>query len=171
MNSQNTISATECAGDPHRGCAIDLITYAVGRADEDADRVLSLLRIAGLHPSSARALAIPPEILLEFAAVLRMRAWELSGIHVHREAGLPDARRAFNELLSRMERPGARPQDFGGLSSEVLSLCANRFVLAAPEVVGAEVLLADSLQEDELIEAVARLFRERPDLLAAGGVS
>ena len=171
MDSRATITATECAGDPERGYAIDLISYAVGRADEDADRVLALLRIAGLHTSGARTIPIPPEILLELAAVLRMRAWELAGIHVHREAGLPEARLAFDELLSQMERPHAQPGDFGRLSSTVASLCANCFVFAAPEVVGAEVLLSDFLEEDESIEAVARLFSERPDLLVAGGVS
>src|SRR5689334_13345760 len=67
-------------------------------AASDAEAVAEFFRTLGLlrHPSSPpQALLLPSETLLGIGLALRLRTWELNGIAVHLEAGLPSADELF----------------------------------------------------------------------------
>jgi hypothetical protein len=97
-------------------------------------------------------------MMLDLAAALRMREWELGGIAVHREDGLLSAHDTIGGLIFLMELSATRPalaECFGGLARQVFALSASRFVWTAKSVIGADVTFRDDLLDDAFLKALA----------------
>jgi hypothetical protein len=106
--------------------ASELAECIVHEAGHMADLTIRFLDDTGLFPPEQRRerpVALPAELLLELAAVLRIAIWERDGLLDPVAVGLPHARDAYDEL---MERAAHRPDSF---SSVVISPPLHRKVM------------------------------------------
>lgn len=141
--------------------------YAADQAACDADRVVAHLTAVGLADRPGQNCKLPPGILLDLGAILRMRAWETAGLTVHRDAGLPSAEDAMEILIDTLfeaARNSAALARTGILARDVFRVAMTRFAWSGPVEMNAEVALHIP-NEDALIDALAQLLwanRRRP---------
>lgn len=95
--------------------------------------------------------------LLDFGALLQLRAWEVQGIQRHVELGLPsfaDAFRKFADQL-RMQSGSGEPSEFGRLSLQVLKLTMQEFSWDALPTFGFDVPITVG-DAEELMDLLAQ---------------
>jgi hypothetical protein len=144
----------------------ELRSVLVVEAELDADRVAALMLAMGYSFSPSKPLVMPPELLLFYGAVLRLRSWELADIPIHRDQGLP----AACEILTNAARALAEERkwpDGTRLTKVVMNIFVNHFSWNARLYWNAPVAL-DSLDEDMALDALAELLLNRR-LVARGG--
>jgi hypothetical protein len=130
----------------------EILVAAVAReAAADAHRVVVFLNALGLQGTPEKPLYLPARFLLYLGAALRLLSWELQGLHVHREAGLPDARRGIADAFQSLVDPAMDPNELEG---RVLGVYVERFAWHAHRDLGAEVAL-DDLDDDAALDTVA----------------
>jgi hypothetical protein len=138
----------------------ELITRVVEQAVSDADLTAHILTLVGLGPPPGEVRRLPATFLLELGAACRLLAWEVAGLTLHRQAGLPSAQDAFRDAFlddaARLADPSA-PDPGPSLTRDVLALTIDRLAWAGPAYFRAEVLL-DTPDEDALVEAMARFL-------------
>lgn len=142
---------------PTDGYPIELVEAVVVGADADARRVVAYLRAAGFGQEPGGAGPIPADVVLDLAAVLRLRAWEAAGLTAHLEAGLPSAEVAMKELIATMRAAANDPDALarvGRLSQAVFGVQVTRFIWAGPRELRAEVAL-DDIDDDRFVEVLA----------------
>ena len=141
----------------------ELIQFAVAEAERDADEVATFLAAAGLAPPPGDTRGIPPGVLLDLGAIVRLRRWEAAGLAVHTEAGLPTADAALTRLVALLVAAASDRTVLataGVLARSVFELTVNRFAWTAQPELGTDVvLLADD--EDALVDALAQFLWER----------
>ena len=141
----------------------ELISRVVEQAVGDADLTARILTRVGLGPPPGEVRRLPATFLFELGAACRLLAWEVAGLTLHREAGLPSARdalrAAFREAAALAANPSA-PDPGPSLSPAVLALAIDRLAWAGPAYLRAEILL-DTPDEDALVEAMARFLWDR----------
>jgi hypothetical protein len=151
------------AGDPSIDLGeypADLVRYAADEAARDADAVIALLTAAGLAPRPGETRGVPPGLLLDLGAAVRLNRWEAGGHEVHTQSGLPSAGAALVHLLHALESAstaGGTRAVSGRLAREVFDLAVTRFAWAARPDLGADIELAPA-DEDALVEAMAHLL-------------
>lgn len=127
------------------------------RADESAALVAEVLRAMGFtSPKDSKdGVVFPRNFLLEFAAVLQLKAWELCGVRHHIDAGLPSSETAVSQLLSRAE--SGQPS-FKGEKTE-LHFQVLHFWLEGMAWQGMEYLSTDialgAVEEEEFLDGLA----------------
>jgi hypothetical protein len=138
----------------------ELIARVAEQATQDADLAAHILTTFGLGPPPGQIRRFPATFLLDLAAASRLLAWEVTGLTLHREAGLPSARDAlrdaFRDCAVLVADPSA-PDPGASLSGAVIALTVDRLAWAGPAHLRAEVLL-DTPDEDALVEAMARFL-------------
>ena len=97
----------------------------------------------------------PRNFLLEFAAVLQLKVWELQGQHHHINAGLPSSKTAASQLLTRAEEgqhslKGADTE----LHFQVLHFWLEGMAWQGMECLGAEIALG-AVEEEEFLDGLA----------------
>jgi hypothetical protein len=148
----------------------ELVRSVANEAARDAVRAASFLDAVGLTPPPGGVLQLPANFLLNLGAAMRLLAWEVAGVVVHLEAGLPPAR----DAIHRVFRETVRESGYGDctspwLSLAVLQLSVERFAWTALRDLRADILL-DFPDEDALVEAMARfLWDRRHDLQSGDG--
>ncbi len=144
----------------------ELVRYATDEAVRDADEVIAFLKGVGLAPSPGGTAALPPGVLLDLGAVVRLRRWEAAGVSIHRDAGLPSAHGSLELVIRTLVTAAANPPAIkvaGALARSVFDLTVTRFAWAAQPDLGADIAL-DITDEDALVEAVAQyLWTHRHD--------
>jgi hypothetical protein len=144
-----------------------LITRLAEQAARDADLALDILTRVGLGPPPGEVRYLPATFLLELGAACRLLAWEVTGLTLHREAGLPSARDALRDAFwgaAALAADPSAPDPGPSLSRAVFALAVDRLAWAGPAYLRAEVIL-DSPDEDVMVEAMARFLwdhRRRP---------
>jgi hypothetical protein len=138
----------------------ELVRFAAEEAGRDAEDVAALLTAAGLAPLPGPIHGLPPGVLLDLGATVRLRRWEAAGLWVHRSAGLPSARAALGLVIRTLEAAAANPAVMaaaGTLGRAVFDLAVTRFAWAARTELGADVVL-DVNDEATLVEALAQFL-------------
>ena len=138
----------------------ELIQFVADGASQDAADVAELLTRAGVAPGPDRTIGIPPGILLDLGAVVRLRRWEKAGIYAHLEEGLLSASAAFRSVIDMLTTAGEEPNSLalaGGLASRVLGVRVLRFSWAGPSELDAEILL-DTPTEEDFIDILAKFL-------------
>jgi hypothetical protein len=118
-------------------------------AARDADRVIVFLE--AVRPKGMQYGPIPASFLLRLGVALRLLAWETQGFFFHRQAGLPEARRALQDAFLSLREPNADPTE---LRATVLRLSLERFAWTGQPDLNADVALSD-LNEDAALDAMA----------------
>ena len=137
----------------------ELVEATAREAARDADRVGQLLHELGFVPSPGRPVRLPAAFLLDLGAALRLLGWELGGLHVHRDAGLPPAEQALHDAFGLLApKSGAEPRHSVELSRKVVALFAERFAWLGRHDLDADVMLDDHVDEDDLVGALAELL-------------
>jgi len=141
-----------------RDLGADVITFVCAYALESADWVAAFLRSAGIEPTPEKPIVLPRTFLLNLAAALRLIHWELLGLQVHLEAGLPRAEEAFLGVLNSLS---GEPRGEGiELATAVLVLHIRQFAWDARSEWHASVALG-SLDGDEALDALAEFLWAR----------
>jgi hypothetical protein len=139
----------------------ELVEATAREAARDADRVGRLLHELGFVPSPGRPVRLPAAFLLGLGAASRLLDWELGGLRVHRDAGLPPAEQAlidaFRGLVGSAGADGAAARD---LARRVVALFAARLAWHGRPALGADVAL-DDLDEDAMLDALAAFLWAR----------
>lgn len=154
------------AGDPNIDLGeypVELVRYAADEAARDADEVIALLTAAGLAPPPGETRGLPPGVLLDLGAVVRLRRWEAGGHDVHLRSGLPPAGGALVHLVRALESAATTGRTLtvdGRLARAVFDLAVTRFAWAARPDLGTDIELAPA-DEDALVEAMAHLLWAR----------
>src|SRR5262245_23659798 len=78
-------------------------------AARDADHVCRFLDRLGLPATPEKPRPMPAGFLLDLGAALRLLAWEVQGIFIHREAGAARGSRSDPECVSVRQRSGRGP--------------------------------------------------------------
>jgi hypothetical protein len=141
------------------------VRFAADGAAEEAEWVGAFLAVAGLAPPPGETRGFPPGVLLDLGGMVRLRAWEVAGLDMHRRAGLPTAREALEHIVGVLTAAAANPAELtraGRLGRAVFGLRMSRFAWAGPTELRADVVLDDP-DEDVLLEALVDLLR--PTLL------
>lgn len=135
----------------------EMVGAVVGLATRDAACVdVFLGRIA---EQATFKKPITPNFLLHLGAALRLHIWEANNLFFHREAGLPEARRAIQDALLSLNNPEA---DSAGFCASVMHLYLKRFAWSGYTELGADIALGES-QEDLLLDVLAEfLWAHRP---------
>lgn len=144
----------------------ELIRFATDEAGRDAAEVAVFLAAAGLAPPPGGTRDLPPGVLLDLGAVVRLRRWEAAGYAPHVEAGLPTASEALNHVINALigaAKNRAALGTAGALGRTVFDLAVARFAWTARPDLGADVVL-HAVDEDALVEALAQfLWAHRHD--------
>jgi hypothetical protein len=143
----------------------DLIQAVTQNAADDADRVGQFLTEIGLRPAAAGAappapLRFPTFFLVGLGAALRLLAWEQSGLHAHRDAGLPSAQEAFRQLaqaLTGLEPIAVKEQQASQLALRVLAFFVESLAWNGRAILDADLQLGEA-EEEPLVEALAHLL-------------
>jgi hypothetical protein len=106
------------------------------------------------------AVGLPIQFCVELAAILQLKAWEKAGLRDFLPADLPSCEEALTDLIHRTR---TAPRDFtvaGGsqLPPMVIFACVNQFAWAAPNLLDADVVLSDGVDENLMVEAIAQLL-------------
>jgi hypothetical protein len=170
MNETTSMSAPHADEPGEDGCDASAVSSALPpelveatarEAARDADRVGRLLHELGFVPSPDRPVRLPATFLLNLAAAVRMRDWELGGLHVHLSAGLPDAEHAIIDAFGLLApKSGAEPRHSVELSRKVVALFADRFAWLGRRDWDAAFAL-DALDEESAVDALAELLWSR----------
>jgi hypothetical protein len=123
----------------------------------DADLVGSFLNLLSETPAGRwavkRPLPLPVDFLLGLGAALRLGFWEMIGIQVHRDAGMPAASEIIIDVLSSVTNPEAAART-AQLPSRVLALSIEHFAWAGRLELNCDVTV-DPVDEDLFLEAMA----------------
>jgi hypothetical protein len=146
----------------------ELIRAVAQDAARDADLVGAFLDALGLAPAGRRPqdppLRLPADFLLGLGAALRLLLWEQHGIEAHREAGLPPARQAIQDvfLAATGQADPETAESARTLSCRVVALFVERFAWVGRVELAAELTLGPA-DEDALLEGLADfLWVHRP---------
>lgn len=136
------------------------VAAARAMAEEDAERVCAFLKIKN-------RVQVPLEILTDFAAALRIGAWQKNGL-LKFLTSRPELATEFLEFMTKATTNGVywSPVSSGPLSRQVFVSWVRNFAWSAPKELGAECLLqATADVSDEEIEAIAKMLWQlkRPD--------
>ena len=145
------------------------------RADESAALVAEVLRAMGFTSSkeSKDGVVFPRNFLLEFAAVLQLKVWELHGQRHHIDAGLPSSETAVSQLLSRAAS-GQNSFEGGGteLHFRVLRYWREGLAWQGMEYLSADIALG-AVEEEEFLDGLAEYIwshrHQRSDHLPSEG--
>jgi len=133
----------------------ELVTAIAEDADRDADRVGLFLRRLGLEGSAHGPLLLPASFLLNLGAALRLLDWELRGLRVHIEEGLPSAQEAVRAAFLAVSAQSNAPiSTTGMLAYRVMTLFIERFAWNARKELDAQVTLEEA-DEDRILEELA----------------
>jgi hypothetical protein len=138
-------------------------------AESDAGAVADFLRTLGLlgrKSSRAKLLFLPAETLHAIGIALRLRTWELNGVTVHVDAGLPSASQLFafiRQFLSGLELQVVVDR----LSACLVLIYHDNFAWAGIGELGADVQLITS-DEETLVDQMAQFIWENRNALTAG---
>jgi hypothetical protein len=136
----------------------ELVASMVREAERDAERVGRFLQALGLVPSPDRPLCLPTDFLLNLAASLRLLAWELGGLQVHRDAGLPSAEQALHDTFRSLVEPaGVASLTLQDLSLRALALFIERFAWLGRRELDADMTL-DRCDQDGMLDALAEFL-------------
>ncbi len=123
----------------------------------DANLVGSFLNLLSETPAWNWAvnspLRLPVDFLLVLGAALRLGLWEMIGIQLHRDAGMPPAREIIIDVLQSATNPEAAART-AQLPSRVLALSIEHFAWAGRLELKADVIV-DPADEDMVLEALA----------------
>jgi hypothetical protein len=140
-------------------------------AEQDADRVAAFLKMQGIKPSRPSKKQPAPSddvptgpaanMLLNLAAALRLRIWELAGIAALLPADLPtsaDALRAAGAAVA--ERVGTNQIPMAVFKAWHLHVSRE-----SQTTIGADVVLPARIDKDELLECLADLLYSHRHLM------
>jgi hypothetical protein len=136
----------------------ELIESVAANAEAEADRVASFLDRVGLGPLPGGTRRLPSDFLLNLGAALRLRAWEVAGITVHREDGLPTPADAVRRVLADAAAGTVRattPDPW--LSRADFRLSIDRLAWTGRRDLAAEVVI-EVPDEDTLVESLAQFL-------------
>ncbi len=130
-----------------------MLQSVIWHAERQAILTGEYLNACGVGPGT---LDIPPNALLEMAAVLELGLWEILGLRDHLDVDLPTYREAQDEFAARCVKG---PQEFEGdqgrrLSLQVLHVWIQNFAWDGPQMLGAEAVVND-FEDDEFIDLLA----------------
>ncbi|MCE9527936.1 MAG: hypothetical protein K8R36_17990 [Planctomycetales bacterium] len=140
-------------------------------AESDAEAVAEFLRTLGLlgrKSSRAKPLFLPAETLLAIGLALRLRAWELNGVTVHVDAGLPSASQLFafiRQFLSGLELQVVVDR----LSACLVLIYHDNFAWAGISEMGTDVQVIAS-DDETLVEQMAQFIWENRNALTVGEI-
>jgi hypothetical protein len=141
-----------------------LIDAVAQEAASDAERVAAFLEALGLRPSGEGAarvpLRLPAYFLLGLGAALRLLSWEQSGLHVHRDAGLPSAHEALREVFWAVTAPAPLAEKAlaaDRLRGRVLGVFLARLAWSGRALLGAHLELGEA-DEGALVDALAQFL-------------
>lgn len=140
--------------------ATDLVEAVARTAAYHADLVGHFLEYIGFLPPKAKRrkpIYLPPEFLLELAAILRLAMWEHGGPRDGLPSDLPSAAQALDNLTNRAAAktprfrtgPKAAP-----LLRRVLSVWLSHMAWHGHDLLGADLLLT-GMDEDEFAVTMA----------------
>jgi hypothetical protein len=137
----------------------DLVAATAREAESCADWVILLTRHLGYDASPVKPIVIDREVLLFLGAVLWLHSWEIAGISIHCEAGLPRAADLLTNAARALAENGTKP-DGSGLSKRVMRLFVENFAWDSRGDLAVPVVL-DGLAEDMAVDALAELLWSR----------
>jgi hypothetical protein len=160
----------------------DLIRAVAQNAADDADRVGQFLTAIGLRPAGEGAappapLRLPTFFLVGLGAALRLLAWEQSGLHAPRDAGLPSAQEAISLVVRAVTGPEPileKEQAASQLALRVLAVFVESLAWNGRALLDADLELGEA-DEEPLVEVLAQfLWAHRHDhgeaTLTGGGL-
>lgn len=148
----------------------ELVEFLVREANYMASLTSRCLKVVGILPLESTvdsAIALPAELLLELAAILRIGMWERQDLRRLIATDLPPAEEAFHDLMSRAAE---RPESFStgmlvnsSLHRRVMHVLLRQFAWNGPRHLGAEVLLGrpEESDSDAILDAVAEFLWAR----------
>jgi hypothetical protein len=156
-----------------RRSVVGFIEAIIHAANADANRVISFLRQQGVKPlrQSKRPVQsddVPTgpaaDMLLNLAAAIRLRAWELGGLRTYLPADLPTFQSA---LAVAFECEPSMPSDVAHkqkIQQRVLEVLMSHFALQGQKDLGTDVVL-DADGGAEAVRAVAAFLWDKRHLL------
>lgn len=138
----------------------EMLDYITRCASDDAERVVSYLANAGIHPADADSNGVPAGVMLDLGAICRMRVWESADIFFHVEAGLPDAQSALTNVIKRLEQAAVKDRlaavSESHFAGPMLTLSLRHFAWLGPACLETEVRIAEGDDEEALLDALAQ---------------
>lgn len=143
----------------------ELLLAIVYDATQDARRVAIFLdsfsQAPGMDWLAVKPASLPADFLRRLGAALRLWHWEMHGILIHREYGLPSADTAVRDTILALTDPAAAER-IDPVPRQVFLLSVERFAWNARAELDADVTLGD-VAEDTVLEALADfLWAHRP---------
>lgn len=128
------------------------------QAEADATSVAEFVRSAGVQVQQQNGtyepLGLPPEMLLGLGLAVRLRRWELQGVRLHLEAGIPSS----TEVLDRVTSECSGSALFGfveGIYPKTLQIYRESFLWSGQDCDLNVDLALVAQEDDEFIDAVA----------------
>jgi hypothetical protein len=111
---------------------------------------------------SKKPVRLPAQFLLGLGAALRLVAWEIAGIQIHRTAGLPTAHEALLDVFRSVSDAEAAMRTHL-LPTQVFALTRDNFAWAGQAELNADVML-DAADEELALEVLADFLWENRHL-------
>lgn len=122
--------------------------------ERGAARVAEFLRRFGISGTSTSPVALPAELLLGLNVALRFRAWELSSITAHLEAGLPSSNQVVERVMSLLQGDELR-EYVEDLDLRAIFILREQFVWQASGEQSADIAIVTDGNEDAFLDALA----------------
>lgn len=134
------------------------LLYGERQADFVMALLNALLNTAKQRGDTIQFADIPPALLLELAALMQLKVWEMVGI-APESLGLPSSQEAALELCRRIQRDKSQIQmlEAAELEARVAEVWFQRFAWHASVQLDADVVGGD-LDVDVAVEAMAQLL-------------
>jgi hypothetical protein len=137
----------------------ELIAVVARGGERTAESTIELLTMLGFpRPGAGEHYRLTAAFLAGLGIALRLHAWEMAGLHVHRDAGLPRARELLDEVIKHTVASKADTGDgfVRSLLPKFLEVTKKRLAWGGKPLLGADVVLGNP-DEDALLDALARL--------------
>jgi hypothetical protein len=140
--------------------AVEILTFYIGLADQDAKLVSAFLRSAGFEPGTS----FPPDALVKLGVYCRLDYWEAIGVAGTDEDDLPSSHEVFEDVIGQMS--GETPR------FQTLELCRRVHLFALrrliwPQTSGApSFVLEDRSDPSEFLDEIAELLWDHRHLAA-----
>lgn len=160
MDGTKSIAATSASNtDPDR-VVVEVLTAVAVNAEFTADMVGTFLKTSNIRDELKQLglpFSFPREFLLGLGGVLRLSAWERSGLRDQLELHLPPSQIALETLFSTLRPQGEdslAKADTSRLEFEVFKIAMERMAWASLQELRADVALAQP-DDDVMLQSLA----------------
>jgi hypothetical protein len=141
-----------------RVSVIEFLAATMLQAHRSAELVAQYLERIGLVPGRRqrmkRPVILPAAFLLQIAAAIRLREWELSGVAQQPLAGLPsseDVLASAFDFLRAFSTGAAQDEPAPSVSGQVFAVWYRYFALTAPRDLGVNVIIGGKPPDDAMV--------------------